>query len=80
MPQRSRERATERTWTLRGIFKKQYLSSGAPATDERVMSTIVFGYGIMPPIGPQPDAGRARGGAGVSAYVIGYKLERTRRD
>jgi mono/diheme cytochrome c family protein len=37
--------------TLRGIFKKQYLSSGAPATDDRVMSTILFGYGIMPPMG-----------------------------
>jgi mono/diheme cytochrome c family protein len=37
--------------TLRGIFKKQYLSSGAPASDERVMSTIVYGYGIMPPMG-----------------------------
>jgi mono/diheme cytochrome c family protein len=37
--------------TLRSIFKKQYLSSGAPATDDRVMSTMVFGYGIMPPMG-----------------------------
>jgi mono/diheme cytochrome c family protein len=37
--------------TLRGIFKKQYLSSGAPTTDDRVMSTILFGYGIMPPMG-----------------------------
>ena len=37
--------------TLRGIFKKQYLSSGAPATDDRVMSVILFGYGVMPPMG-----------------------------
>jgi mono/diheme cytochrome c family protein len=37
--------------TLRGIFKRQYLPSGAPAMDERVRSTIAFGYGIMPPMG-----------------------------
>ncbi|HEY5057322.1 MAG TPA: cytochrome c [Acidobacteriaceae bacterium] len=37
--------------SLRGVFKKQYLPSGAPANDERVMSTIVNGYGIMPPMG-----------------------------
>jgi mono/diheme cytochrome c family protein len=37
--------------TLRGIFKKQYLSSGTPANDENVQSIIVFGYGIMPPMG-----------------------------
>lgn len=37
--------------TLRGVFKRQYLPSGAPANDDRVMSTIVFGYGIMPPMG-----------------------------
>lgn len=37
--------------SLRGVFKKQYLPSGAPANDDRVMSTIVSGYGIMPPMG-----------------------------
>ena len=37
--------------TLRGIFKKQYLPSGAPANDDRVMSTMVYGYGVMPPMG-----------------------------
>ena len=37
--------------TLRSVFKKQYLSSGAPANDDRVMSIIVYGYGIMPAIG-----------------------------
>ena len=37
--------------TLRGIFKKQYLPSGTPANDDRVMSTMVYGYGVMPPMG-----------------------------
>lgn len=37
---------------LRGVFKKKYLpSSGAPANDDRVINTIVNGYGIMPPMG-----------------------------
>jgi mono/diheme cytochrome c family protein len=34
--------------SLMGIFKKQYLPSGAPANDDRVMSAIVFGYNMMP--------------------------------
>jgi mono/diheme cytochrome c family protein len=33
---------------LRGVFKKKYLPSGAPANDERVTATIINGYGIMP--------------------------------
>ncbi len=36
---------------LRGIFKKQYLSNGEPANDDRVMGTILYGYGIMPAMG-----------------------------
>ena len=37
--------------SLHGVFKKQYLPSGAPANDDRVTATIVNGYGIMPAIG-----------------------------
>lgn len=37
--------------SLHGVFKKQYLPSGAPANDDRVTSTIVNGYGIMPAMG-----------------------------
>jgi mono/diheme cytochrome c family protein len=37
--------------SLRGVFKKQYLPSGAPANDDRVMATVVNGYGIMPAMG-----------------------------
>jgi mono/diheme cytochrome c family protein len=33
---------------LRGVFKKKYLPSGAPANDDRVAATIINGYGIMP--------------------------------
>jgi len=36
---------------LRSIFKKQYLDSGAPANDDRVMGVILYGYGVMPAIG-----------------------------
>jgi len=34
--------------SLRGVFKKKYLPSGAPANDDRVTATIVNGYGVMP--------------------------------
>jgi len=34
---------------LRGVMKKQYLPSGAPANDDRVNATIVNGRGLMPP-------------------------------
>jgi len=34
--------------SLRGVFKKQYLPSGAPATDERVTTTIQHGRNLMP--------------------------------
>lgn len=33
---------------LRGVFKKKYLPSGAPANDDRVTATIINGYGVMP--------------------------------
>lgn len=37
--------------SLRGIFKKEYLESGAPATDERVMDAILYGRPMMPAMG-----------------------------
>jgi mono/diheme cytochrome c family protein len=37
--------------SLRGIFKKQYLESGAPANDDRVMEVILYGRGMMPALG-----------------------------
>jgi mono/diheme cytochrome c family protein len=44
--------------SLRSIFKKQYLNSGEPANDERVMETILYGRGAMPAVGRNiaPDA------------------------
>jgi mono/diheme cytochrome c family protein len=41
---------------LVGIFKKQYLPSGAPANDERVTATILHGHGLMPAMGNSVDA------------------------
>jgi mono/diheme cytochrome c family protein len=38
--------------SLLGVFKKQYLPSGAPANDERVSATILHGRTLMP---AQPD-------------------------
>lgn len=38
--------------SLAGVFKKRYLHSGAPATDERVRATVLHGHGLMP---AQPD-------------------------
>lgn len=35
---------------LLGVFKQQYLPSGAPANDERVREIILEGHGMMPPI------------------------------
>ncbi|WP_260703280.1 c-type cytochrome [Edaphobacter flagellatus] len=40
---------------LVGIFKKQYLPSGAAATNERVSATILQGRGMMPPQGNTMD-------------------------
>lgn len=37
--------------SLKGVFKMDYLSSGSPANDERVVSTIQRGYGMMPGFG-----------------------------
>ena len=37
--------------SLRGIFKKQYLASGAPANDERVMDAVLYGRPMMPALG-----------------------------
>ena len=33
---------------LRGVFKKPYLPSGAPANDDRVTSTVLHGRNLMP--------------------------------
>ncbi|MBS1820917.1 MAG: cytochrome c [Acidobacteria bacterium] len=40
---------------LRGIFKKEYLASGAAATDERVSATVLRGRNMMPPMAGQID-------------------------
>ena len=39
--------------SLRGIFKKQYLESGAPANDDRVMNAVLYGRPMMPAVGRQ---------------------------
>jgi mono/diheme cytochrome c family protein len=36
---------------LKGLFKKQYMSSGIPANDERVKELIRFGRSKMPAYG-----------------------------
>ncbi len=38
--------------SLRGMYQKPYLHSGAPANDERVTATVLHGHGLMP---GQPD-------------------------
>jgi mono/diheme cytochrome c family protein len=35
--------------SLLGVTKKLYLPSGAPANDERILSTLEHGRGMMPP-------------------------------
>jgi len=40
---------------LLGVYKKQYLPSGAAATDERVSATILHGRGMMPAQGNAID-------------------------
>jgi mono/diheme cytochrome c family protein len=40
---------------LAGLYKKQYMPSGAPANDDRIMSTIVHGRNNMPAMGGQLD-------------------------
>jgi mono/diheme cytochrome c family protein len=37
---------------LRGVMKKPYLPSGAPANDDRILATLQHGRGLMP---AQPD-------------------------
>ena len=37
--------------SLRGIFKKQYLESGAPANDDRVLDAVLYGRPMMPALG-----------------------------
>lgn len=37
--------------SLKGLFKKQYMSSGIPANDERVKELIRFGRSKMPAYG-----------------------------
>lgn len=34
--------------SLRGVFKKQYLPSGAPANNQRVSATVLHGRNMMP--------------------------------
>jgi mono/diheme cytochrome c family protein len=41
---------------LIGVFKKPYLTSGAPANDERVTDTVVHGHGLMPAMGNTMDS------------------------
>ena len=41
--------------SMLGVFKQQYLPSGAPANDDRVLNTIVHGRNNMPAVGQQLD-------------------------
>ena len=34
-----------------GVYKNQYLPSGAPANDDRVRNVILHGRGMMPALG-----------------------------
>jgi len=38
--------------SLQGLFKKQYLPSGAPANDDRVRDVVQLGRAKMPAFGP----------------------------
>ena len=40
---------------LAGLYKKQYLPSGAPANDDRILNTINHGRNNMPAVGQQMD-------------------------
>jgi mono/diheme cytochrome c family protein len=40
---------------LQGLYKKQYLPSGAPANDERVSWVILHGRNLMPAFGNNLD-------------------------
>lgn len=39
--------------SLLGVFKNQYLPSGAPSNDDRVTNVMLRGRGMMPPLGGQ---------------------------
>lgn len=41
---------------LYGLYRRQYLPSGAAATDERVISTIQHGHNLMPAFGDKLDS------------------------
>ena len=41
--------------SLLGMYKKQFLPSGAPSNDERVTATILHGRGMMPAQGDRLD-------------------------
>jgi mono/diheme cytochrome c family protein len=40
---------------LKGLYKKRYLPSGAPANDERVSEVVKMGRRTMPPYGQMFD-------------------------
>ena len=40
---------------LQGLFKEPYLTSGAPANDDRVTAVILHGRGMMPAFGNTMD-------------------------
>ncbi|HTZ90253.1 MAG TPA: cytochrome c [Alloacidobacterium sp.] len=40
---------------LFGLFRRKYLSSGAPANDDRVTDAILHGRGMMPAMGNSMD-------------------------
>ena len=42
--------------SLRGVYKKRYLPSGAPANDDRIRLTILYGRGNMPALGSYVDS------------------------
>jgi len=51
--------------SLLGVYKKQYLPSGAPANDERITWTIQHGRGMMPALGGQLSDDNI-------AYILAY--------
>ncbi len=42
--------------SMLGIYKKHYLPSGAPANDDRIRYTILYGRGNMPALGASIDS------------------------
>ncbi len=52
--------------SLRGVYKKRYLPSGAPATDDRIRYTILYGRGNMPALGGSIDSDQIDG---ILAYL-----------